>query len=85
MTPPEVVTRCPAGPEVPALPALPAGASVPRATVAQRDRATGAYIAGLAAAHATCRANSEALRRFFRFALAKQSAEGDLRADPRSC
>jgi hypothetical protein len=52
---------------VPELPALPPGDAVPRRAVAARDRVTGAYIAGLAGAHATCRANAAALRRFLGF------------------
>jgi hypothetical protein len=47
---------------------------VSRRAVAERDRVTGAYIAGLAGAHATCRANAEALRRFFAFEVAKESS-----------
>src|SRR5260221_2769804 len=82
VTPPEVVTRCPAGPDVPTLPGLLPGATVPRTTVAERDRVTGAFIAGLAGAHATCMANAEALRRFFGFGKAPGAPAGAPPAAP---
>lgn len=65
--PPEVLTRCPEAPEPPRLPPLAAGATVPRADVVQRDVATGRWLGQLLGAHATCHANSVALRRFYGF------------------
>jgi hypothetical protein len=78
--PPEVLTRCPAAPEPPTLPALPAGASVPRTTVMQRDVATGRYLGQVLAAHATCRANSVALRGLLGFDAGAPAAPAPARS-----